>query len=250
MASMSLSFLTALLYRDPAVIFATILYGSVSLAVSFFDSHGDKQAAVAAAWARMLLRIAGVRLKVAGLDKITPDGSYVFVANHVSYMDTPVALAAIPARFRFLANDYLFRIPFLGTHLTRAGHIPVVQGKARESVRALNEAGKIIRARKISVVVFPEGGRSPDGSLGEFHEGAAFIAIKAGVPLVPVALIGMFDVLPMGSMHIQPGPVEVRIGDPVPTERLTLKDRSALTEQLRNEIARLYQGESRYAGRV
>lgn len=247
---MSLSFLTALLYRDPMVILATIAYGSVSLVVSLFDHNGDKQAAVAAAWARMLLRISGVTLRVEGLEKLSASESYVFAPNHVSYMDTPAMLTAIPARFRFLANDYLFRIPFLGTHLTRAGHIPVVQGNARESIRALNEAGKIIRARQISVLVFPEGGRSPDGSLQDFRDGAAFIAIKAGVPIVPVALKGMSDVLPMGSMHIRPGVVEVHVGDPIATADLTIRDRGALTEQIRAKLVRMLEGESRYAGRV
>lgn len=235
---MSFSFLVALLWRDPLIILATIVYGSFSLALSFNDPDGEKQAAVARAWARMLLRIGGARVVPVGLDKLEPNTSYVFAANHASYMDTPVVLANIPARFRFLANDYLFRVPFLGTHLTRAGHIPVAQGNARESVRAMTEAGKTIRARGISVLIFPEGGRSLTG-LKEFREGAAFIAIKAGVPIVPVGLKGSIDLLPMHSMHVRPGTVELRIGDPIPTEGLTIKDRAELTQTLRDRVADL-----------
>lgn len=235
---MSLSFLVALLWRDPLIILATIVYGSISLARSFNDPDGEKQAAVARAWARMLLRIGGARVIPVGLEKLQPNASYVFAANHASYMDTPVILANIPARFRFLANDYLFKIPFLGTHLTRAGHIPVVQGNARESVRAMGEAGKTIRARGISVLIFPEGGRSLTG-LQEFREGAAFIAIKAGVPIVPVGLKGTIDLLPMHSAHVKPGTVEMRIGEPIATEGLTIKDRAELTQAVHDRVAEL-----------
>lgn len=235
---MSFSFLAAVLFRDPLIILATILYGSASIAVSVSDPDGEKQAGVARAWARMLLRIGGARVIPTGLEKLQPDTNYVFAANHSSYMDTPVILASIPARFRFLANDYLFRIPFLGTHLTRAGHIPVVQGNARESIKAMNEAGKTIRARGISVLVFPEGGRTT-GGLQEFREGAAFIAIKAGVSIVPVGLKGTMELLPRHSCHVKPGTVELRIGEPIPTEGLTIKDRAQLNAKLHERMVEL-----------
>jgi len=236
---MSFSFLTAVLCRDPLIILATIVYGSASIAVSFSDPDGEKQAAVARAWARMLLRIGGAHVITKGLENLQPNTSYVFASNHASYMDTPVVLSNIPARFRFMANDYLFKIPFLGTHLTQAGHIPVVQGNARESVKAMTEAGKTIRARGISVLVFPEGGRSMTGDLKEFREGAAFIAIKAGVPIVPVGIKGTIHLLPMHSMHVRPGTVELRIGEPIPTEGLHIKDRGELTGKLHQCVADL-----------
>ncbi len=236
---MVISFLTAVLVRVPLIIVATIVYGSLSLLRSFSDNNGEKQAAVSRAWARTLLRIGGARVIPFGLENIEPNTSYVFAANHASYMDTPCILANIPASFRFLANDYLFKIPFLGTHLTRAGHIPVVQGNPRESLKAMTEAGKTIRARRISVLIFPEGGRSEDGQLREFREGAAFIAIKAGVPIVPVGLKGSHDLLPMHSAHVRPGTVELRIGDPIPTEGLTIRDRAELTEKLHARVAEL-----------
>ncbi|MBC7928611.1 MAG: 1-acyl-sn-glycerol-3-phosphate acyltransferase [Bryobacteraceae bacterium] len=233
-----MSFLVAVLVRDPLIILATIAYGSFSLLVSFFDSDGEKQAAVARAWARMLLRIGGVRIRLEGFEKLTPNTSYVFAANHASYMDTPVVLANIPARFRFLANDYLFRVPFLGTHLTRAGHIPVAQGNAREAVKAMTEAARLVRARQISVLVFPEGGRSLTG-LQEFRDGAAYISIKAGIPIVPLALKGTFNILPMHSLHMKPGLVVVHVGEPIATTNLTIRDRAELTAKVRSEVARM-----------
>ena len=235
-AYVSLSYLYSVIVKAPLIVIATVVYGSVSLLVSFFDASGRKQIAVARAWARMLLRIGGVRVTVEGLEKIDPNAGYVFVSNHASYMDTPVVLSHIPAQFRFMAKDGLFRVPFLGSHLKRAGHIPVPKDNPREAMRALTEAGKAIREKNISVLVFPEGGRSLDG-LQPFKEGAALIGIKAGVPIVPVALRGTFDILPMHSVHLRSGHVLLRVGDPVPTAHLRPADRERLTLDLRERVA-------------
>ncbi len=237
------SFLRSLLITDPLIVIATILFGSVSLAVSVFDSSGRWQAAIAAAWSRILLAVSGVKVKVEGLEKISQNASYVFVANHLSYMDTPVVLANIPLQFRFLAKRGLFQIPFLGWHLSRAGHIRVPRGDARAAVKTMTTAAEIIRERGISLLIFPEGGRSPDGTLGEFKEGAAYIAIRAGVPLVPIGLKGTRQVLPHGSAHIRSGRVVMHIGEPVLTGQLTLRERVRVTSELRDRIARLTQEE-------
>jgi 1-acyl-sn-glycerol-3-phosphate acyltransferase len=233
------SFLRALLITDPLIVIATIVYGSASLVVSLFDGSGRKQMAVARAWSRALLWVSGVKVKVEGLEKVSADASYVFVSNHASYMDTPVVLANIPVQFRFLAKRGLFQIPFLGTHLARAGHIPVPRGDARAAVKTMILAAETVRDRGISLLVFPEGGRSRDGELGSFKEGAAYIAIRAGVPLVPIGLKGTRAVLPFGSGHIRGGDVSMRIGDPIPTKQATLHDRVHLTEELRHQIVAL-----------
>jgi 1-acyl-sn-glycerol-3-phosphate acyltransferase len=234
-----MSSLRALLITDPLIVLATILYGSVSLAVSFFDSNGNRQAAIARAWARALLAIGRVTVQVEGIEKISPEGSYVFVTNHASYMDTPVVLANIPAQFRFLAKKGLFQIPWLGGHLARAGHIPVPREDPRATVRTMALAAQTVRDRGISLLIFPEGTRSRTGEIGAFKEGAAYIAIKAGAPLVPIALTGTREVLPFGSGNIRGGPVTMRIGDPIQTSGLTLHDRVRVTEELRNRILEL-----------
>ena len=235
---MSLSYLYSVLVKAPLVVIATVIYGSISLAFSFVDPSGQRQMKVARAWARMLLRIAGVRVTVEGLEKIDQTRGYVFVSNHVSYMDTPVILAHIPAQFRFMAKADLFRIPFLGTHLKSAGHIPVPKDNPREAMRALAEAGKAIRDKNISVLVFPEGGRSLEG-LQPFKEGAALLGIKAGVPIVPIGLRGTLDVLPMHSVHLRRGHVVLRVGDPVATADLRPADRERLTLDLHSRVAAL-----------
>ena len=125
---MSLGHLRSLFFTDPLIVLFTIVLGMVSYVITFFDSTGRLPNKVARQWGRLLLWVSAVRLEVVGLEKIDPKGSYVFVANHRSYMDTPVILASIPVEFRFFAKQGLFRIPFLGTHLKRAGHLPVVRG--------------------------------------------------------------------------------------------------------------------------
>lgn len=235
---MSLAYVRSLLITDPIIIIATIIMGSFSLLASVFDSEGRLQHQISRVWSRMLLAVSGVRMQIEGLEKIDPHGSYVFVANHRSLMDTPVVLAHIPLQFRFLAKKGLFLIPILGTHLRRAGHLPVVKDDPRASLKSMSDAAKIIRERGLSVLLFPEGGRS-HGQLQDFKEGAAYIAIKAGVPAVPIAMTGTREVLPMGSMQIMSGIVGLRIGDPIPTANLTVKDRSSLTLTLRERVAEL-----------
>lgn len=228
--------LRGLFFADPLIVLATIFFGSISLVVSFFDQTGTLQIRVARAWARTLLRVSGVRVRVEGLERIDPQGSYVFISNHVSYMDTPVALAHIPVQFRFLAKRGLFQIPFLGQHLSRAGHIPVPREDPRAAVKVMQSAGDVIRNKKVSLLIFPEGGRSHDGDLQRFKEGGAYIAIRAGVPVVPLAMTGTRQVLPFGSGVVQSGTVTLRILEPIDTTHLTLKDRGVLTDQLRAQI--------------
>lgn len=237
-----MSLLWALLITDPLIIFATIILGAANLLVSFFDHGGRRQIAIARLWARVLLRLAGVRVRVEGIERIPRGMVCVIASNHLSYMDTPVVLANIPLEFRFLAKHGLFQIPFLGFHLTRAGHVPVFRGNPRAALKTMSQAAETIQQRRISLLIFPEGGRSLDGALQEFNDGAAYVAIKARTPIVPVALIGTREVLPMGSSQPRRGNVILRVGEPIPTESLTLHSRSALTEQVRSRIAAMLEG--------
>jgi 1-acyl-sn-glycerol-3-phosphate acyltransferase len=235
---MSLSYLRAILFTAPLVALATAVMGTISLIASLFDSNGHTQHRVARMWSRMLLFIGGVRVRVTGGEKIDPKASYVIAANHLSFVDTPLVLAHIPLQFRFQAKAGLFKVPFIGYHLRRGGHIPIPRDDARAAVRAIQESGRIIREKNVSILIFPEGGRT-EGELRPFKEGAALIAIVAGAPIVPVAIVGTRAVLPMGSIHVRPGAVELRIGDPIPTAQLTTKDRHKLNDQVRNRVAAL-----------
>jgi 1-acyl-sn-glycerol-3-phosphate acyltransferase len=234
---MPASYLWALLVKDPLIILATIAFGTVSVCVSFFDPAGRMTDRIARAWARLLLRIAGVRLRLEGLERIDPSGTHLFAGNHLSLFDTPVVLSSIPSRFLFLVNARYVRLPFLGTHLRRTGHFSVDPGDTRASLRILTAAARAVRERKLSILVFPEGTRSRDGRVGEFREGAAYLAIKAGIPVIPFAIHGTREVLPTGSVHVRGGIVKVVFGAPVDTAAYTVKDRAALNDLLREKVA-------------
>ena len=231
-----MAFLWSLVVIDPLFILSTFLCGCVSIPLALIDKTGESSMRVGRVWARSLLWITGVRVTIEGLEKIDLNRNYLFCSNHLSYMDTPVVLANIPAQFRFLAKKGLFQIPFLGTHLKQAGHIPVPLENPREAVKTMTTAAAVMEQRSISMLIFPEGGRS-DGVLQPFKEGGAFIAIKAGVPLLPIALIGTREVMAMGSPVFHPfRRVTLRIGDPIPTAGLTTRDRGRLTDAVREQI--------------
>jgi 1-acyl-sn-glycerol-3-phosphate acyltransferase len=233
-----MSFLRSLVFSIPLIALSTILLGVVSLAASWLDRTGRAAHRVARFWGKVLLAVSFIRVRAEGTDQLDPDGSYVFVANHASYMDIPALLSVLPQQYRFFAKSGLYRIPFLGWHLRWAGHLPVDRSNARNSLKSMSAGAQAIRDRRISLLLFPEGGRSPHG-LREFREGAAYIAIKAEVPVVPVAIVGMRELLPMNSFHIRGGRVVVRVGEPIPTARLKSADRAQLTERLYHEIGAL-----------
>ncbi len=232
---MFLSYLRTAVWTGPLVVLFTILYGIADLIASLLDSSGNWQHAIAQRWSRVLLAVGAVKIQLEGIEKIERNGSYVFASNHLSFADTPIMLANIPCQFRFMAKHSLFKVPFIGFHLRRGGHIPVPREDARAAIRAIQEAGRIVREKKISILLFPEGGRT-DGELRPFKEGAALIAIAGGVPIVPVALDGSRQVMPMGSWRMVPGKVTVRIGDPIPTAGLGTRARGDLTEQVRVQV--------------
>jgi len=226
------------IYVIPLIILSTAGFGVVSFVISLFDHTPARQLKVARAWARSLLRIAGVKVTVEGLDRIRPGGNYVFVSNHVSYMDIPVVLGNIPEEFLFLAKAGLFKIPMLGTHLRTAGHVLVPLEDPRSAIKTLQHTAALLHDGR-STLVFPEGGRSETGVLREFKDGAAFLAIRAQIPVVPLAMIGMHGILPMHSLTFHRGHVTLRIGEPISTEGMTTHQRAELTAAVRQKIVEM-----------
>jgi 1-acyl-sn-glycerol-3-phosphate acyltransferase len=219
---------------DPLIILSTVFCGTVAALTS-----PKTQTLMARLWGQSILKFARVKLEVSGLENVRPGQGYVFASNHLSYMDTPAILSSIPVDFRFLAKEELFKIPFMGDHLKRAGHIAVPLNDPRGSIRTLAAAAKTIQSLKISLLVFPEGGRSLTGELREFKDGAAYLAIKAQAPIVPLAILGTHAVLPMHGKKITSGKVKLIIGEPIQTTGLTIRDREELTTTLRDRIAHM-----------
>ncbi len=235
----ALSYFRSLAVTVPLAYLSTVAWGTVSLLISAFDSTGRLQHLCASYWARTLLFIAGARVTVRGAENLQPGRAYVYAANHQSYFDIPVAFAYLPANFRIMAKASLFHIPFLGWHLRRSGHMPIARHNPRRAARSLLEAATHVR-EGTSVFVFPEGGRSPDGALKEFKAGTFLLAIKAGVPVIPVTLNGTRAVLRMNSFHVHPGRVELILHPPVSTDGMRSHSADALCSQVRDIIASSY----------
>lgn len=230
-------------FFDPLIWLYTIVLGTVSLLSSLFDSEGVMQHRVARLWARMILRTIGATVTIEGLKKIDTSRAHVYVVNHLSALDIPVLYASLPFEFRILAKKELFRYPFLGWHLRRSGQIPVVLDNPKASIRSLQLAVAAVK-HNMSLVVFPEGGRSEDGQLQSFMGGAFFAAIRSQADIVPMALVGTYETLKMNSFHIKPQPIKLFVGDPILTTGLTTRDTEALSAQARGVIADIYYAHS------
>jgi 1-acyl-sn-glycerol-3-phosphate acyltransferase len=155
-------------------------------------------------------------------------------------MDTPVLFAKLPFQFRILAKQGLWKIPFVGWYLNRSGQVPIDASSPRSAIAGLLRGVKALKAG-LPIFVFPEGKRTPTGDMQEAASGCAFMAIRAGVPLVPLALIGTYELLPIHVYSLRPRPLKIIVCDPIPTEGLTTKDADALTARLYEEITRMYQ---------
>jgi 1-acyl-sn-glycerol-3-phosphate acyltransferase len=234
----ALRLLTYLLLM-PLVALATAFFGCISLVCGVWDGSGRQQHAVARVWARTLLRVALSPVTVVGLDRLRLEAPAVYAANHLSYYDTPVLFAKLPFQFRILAKSGLWKLPFIGWYLKRSGQVPVDSKDNRSMIASLGRGVATLKAG-MPLVLFPEGSRTPDGGIQSFASGCAFMAIKAGVPIVPVALIGTYELLPIHTYHLTPRPLMVVIGDPIPTAGVTTREANALTERLRAAIAAMY----------
>jgi 1-acyl-sn-glycerol-3-phosphate acyltransferase len=242
-----LSFLRSILLLDPLIWFYTAVLGTLSLLSSLVDRGGRIQHGFARVWSWLILKTIRCPVRVCGREHISPGRPAVYAANHLSALDIPVIYVHLPFAFRIMAKKELFRYPFLGWHLRRSGQIPIDRESARASMRSLNLAVQALKAG-MPLVVFPEGGRSANGQVQTFMSGAFYAAIRAGVDVVPMALVGTYEVLPMNSFHIRPGPVELLIGEPVSTEGLTPRDMERLAARVQNAVEELYYSRARIPG--
>ena len=234
------------LIQIPALTIVTAVCGSLSLLISFMDKSGHLQHRVARIWARTLVWGSGSSLTIRGGENLHKHPVAVYASNHTSYMDTPVIFAALPFQFRILAKKELWPIAFIGWYLDRSGQIPIDTANPRATLSSLGFGVKALRSG-MPLFVFPEGKRTPTGELQEFLSGAAYLAIRAQVPLVPIALTGVYDLLPIHTRHFYPSRLTLTVGDPIVTTGMTVRQTDQLTAQLRDTIERLKNPESRNA---
>lgn len=190
-------------------------------------------------WSRLVLKCAGVRLRVSGINAVDWSKPAILVANHQSWFDVFVLLVAVPGKLRFVAKEELGRIPIFGRAWRGCDHVPIDRSDRRRAIASLNRAGEKLREESLIVTMFPEGTRSPDGRLYSFKKGAFVLAIRTGVAILPVGISGSGAVMPKGSFQVRSGEIRVRVGRPIEAGGLDQVNRDALAEESRHAVAAL-----------
>lgn len=214
---MSFDTLKTIFVLIPAISVYTIVFGSVSLLSTLFDKSGNFSHRCARGWAWMILKTSGVRVKVTGLDRLEPSRSYVFAANHQSTYDIPIVFASLPFQLRIIAKESLGRIPFIGWHLQRAGHVLV--DRSNPGAGVVKKMARLVDAGH-SLIVFPEGTRSTDGAVGRFKGGSFVIALQSALPIVPITITGSRHVMLKGQVTVHGGTVALTVHEPIETKDL------------------------------
>jgi 1-acyl-sn-glycerol-3-phosphate acyltransferase len=220
---------------------ATIPFALMTLAVAVFRSNAPAIEGIIRTWARLVVWGAGIDLRAEGTERIDRQQRYILVANHYSYFDIPCIFAAIPQPIRFMAKVSLFKIPIFGWALGRSGFIPIDRKNRRTAVKSFELAVQRIRKGN-TVVVFPEEGRSRERTMRPFQRGGFLLALRSGLPILPVAIVGTYDVFSAGAKRVTPGPVTIKVGTPIPTEGLTVRDKDRLLQQSRDQITKMLYG--------
>ena len=189
-------------------------------------------------WARSIVHAAGLELSADNFQQMDPDKRYILVANHNSYLDIPCLLVTVPQPLRFMAKISLFKIPLFGWGLKAAGFIPIDRKNRKTAVKSFDLAATRIRKGN-SIVIFPEEGRSRTREMRPFQRGAFLLALKSELPLLPVAIEGTYDALPVGANRVQPGKVRIVAGEPIDCATFSIKMKGDLMEQTRARILEL-----------
>ena len=228
---------------DPLIWAYTLILGALSLVCSIFDRNGRIQHNFARLWSWLIMKTILSPVKVTGpdidKDKIDTSKPRVYAVTHASALDIPILYVYLPFQFRIIFKSELLAYPFIGWHLKRSGQVCINQQNPAASIGAIKSALRGLRSG-MPLVIFPEGGRTRDGQIQPFLPGAFFLAIKAQADIVPIALLGTFDLLPMNTYHIKCQPLEMRVGEPVSTAGLTVRDTDEVSAKVKSAIEALH----------
>lgn len=234
-----LSRLRSYLVLDPLIWLYTIVTGLGSLAVGIWDRDGRSLHWFAHLWSWLIMKTIFSPVKATGLDKIDTSKPHIYAVNHASALDIPVLYVNLPFPFRIAFKKELLSYPVVGSHLKRSGQICIDQQNPSHSISSIRSALKGLQNGS-PLVIFPEGGRTPDGNIKPFQAGAFFLAIKAQMDVVPIALVGTYELLPMNTYHIKCRPLEMRVGEPISTTGLTMRDLPTLSARVQKAVEDLY----------
>jgi 1-acyl-sn-glycerol-3-phosphate acyltransferase len=235
-----LSHLRSYFILDPLIWAYTLTLGTISLICSVFDRNGRIQHKFARLWSWLVMKtiLSPVKITGAGADTLDNSKPRVYAVTHASALDIPILYVNLPFQFRIVFKSELLAYPFVGWHLKRSGQVCINQQNPAASIGAVKSALRSLRGG-MPLVIFPEGGRTRDGKIQPFLPGAFFLAIKAQADIVPIALVDTFDLLPMDTYHIKCQPLEMRVGEPVSTVGLTLRDMDEVSAKVRAAIEAL-----------
>ena len=236
-----LSALRSYVIFDLLIWLYTVVLGIVSIPVSLFGEKSRILHGFARFWSWLIMKTILSPVKVTGLDKIDTSKAHVYAVTHASALDIPVLYVNLPFEFRILFKKELLSYPIVGWHLRRSGQVCIDQQKPTRSIAHIRSAVKSLQAG-MPLVIFPEGGRTPDGEIKPFMPGAFYLAIKAQADIVPIALVGTYELLPMNTYHIKSRPLEMRVGEPIPTAGYSLREMEALSEKVHGAMEDLYYG--------
>jgi len=222
-------------YLIPAITLYTIVLGTLSLGSSLFEKRGYFAHWCARTWSRLILKTTCVTVDVAGLERLVPGKTYVFVSNHQSIYDIPILFWSLPYQLRIIAKESLGRFPFLGWHLRRTGHMLV--DRTRPDRAAIFSWASRLTSQGLSLIVFPEGTRSRDGRVARFKGGSFYLALEAGLPIVPLSVIGSRHVMLKGRLATYPGHVRLVVHEPIDTSAFAGTDPREFAERVRHLIA-------------
>ena len=219
------------------VIFAvmTVILGTAAIFLSLFDSSGNIPHLVARLWGKIQLWIAGIRVSITGLQNINHQKSYILVSNHQSNFDIFALLGYLPIQFRWIAKAELFRAPFMGWAMHRIGYISIERDSPKKAYRSMLKAAEAVN-RGVSVMIFPEGTRSPDGKLQPFKKGVFLIALKSQAAILPITIQGTAKIMRKGDWRIYPGKVQITIDPPIETAGIPTEKEEELSQRVRRTL--------------
>jgi 1-acyl-sn-glycerol-3-phosphate acyltransferase len=219
--------------------FVAFVLGILTLAIG--GRRGSVSYAVVKLWAWAIIRVSGCHVRVEGIEKLDPDTPRLIVANHCSWYDPPTIWATFPGQVRFVLKKELTKAPFIGWYASAAGHFLLDRANPREGMKLIETAIARARELRLSPMVFPEGTRSDDGRLATLRAGAFELALKGGLEVQPIAILGTFAIWPRGLGYPRcAGEILVRVGDPIPTaEYEGSLGRKALAERTREALVAL-----------
>ena len=218
----------------------TAVFGLSGIFASIFESNrGKTLGRCARLWGKYILFFTGVRYSVKGLEKLDPNGCYIFAGNHASGYDVPLAFAGLPYWLISVAKIELKSVFILGWVMKTAGHIFVDRRKSESAVASLKKSKETLTKNPRSILLFPEGTRTLDGNLGLFKRGGLMLSIDTGIPIVPVAYVGTFEMLKKGTWSFKNYPLEIRIGNPIYPEKISKENKNNLAAIVKDQVRKL-----------